>query len=823
MAGDTRSLSVLGTLTVLLGALAGGAHAEDLFLTSETVSLHQPAIKSLVEDLNGDGFPDAVVAHQDAAQIGVLLNDSSGGFLAPVTLDVGLTPVALASGDVDGDGAPDVVVVNYGTGTVSVFRNSGDGSLEKAAEVPVSGLQARAAQVADLDSDGRGEILVTDLGSSRLTVLRTDGQGGFEKHQVVDVLGNPHSLSVADFDGDGAVDAAVTVYEELGVEGRVQWFAGNGDGTLSLAGETRVGEGTAFRYSVSGDFDGDNRPDLCVLDLWQSVFLLKNRGNWSFEVVESPCCTEAERPIEVDARTWNGFILGVDHDSDGDLDVVTRVRSGNARGYRVLENDGDGSFESARTVLLDREFRVLALADFDGDGIQDGLATSTRPELLLYQGASPGRLITPETYYLSQAPTGLGLLRSLGAPPALVAYSTQTLHFLRFEENGSGEAVSMYHFLVRSFQGLVIGEFDRLPGHELALTDLARRSVVFLSVGPEGPVENGIEVTDLDAPGRMAAGDFDRDGVTDLAVLHQGRAWVTILLRPGVASQTGEDSPRETLMHDSTIRHIEVADLDGDGLLDLILAGGDDLQVLLGNGAGKFPASRLLRGDTVVRGTRAASLDGNGIPDLLVAERKKLLVGYNVLEDDPPVFSEIGLPFTVADISVGDVNGDGEPDVLLGAEELNAVALLPGAGEGVLGEPEYYRLGGPPTELALADFDRDGALDVAAASFSTQSVALLRGLQPARIGLRRGDINLDGRSDLSDAVMLLGALFLGQGSLRCPDAADSDDSGRVSLTDAIFLLLHLFRGGERPPDPGPWTCGPDPTEDTLEDCGTPCW
>jgi hypothetical protein len=654
-------------------------------------------------------------------------------------------------------------------------------------------------------------------------VLRSDGQGSVEKHQGIGVLGNPHSLSVADFDGDGAVDAAVTVYEKLGIEGHVQWFAGNGDGTLSPAGETRVEQGTAFRYSVSGDFDGDDRPDLCVLDLSQSVFLLKNSGNWSFEVMESPCCAGEEDPIEVDARTWNGFILGVDHDSDGDLDVITRVRSGDARGYRVLENDGNGSLGNARTALLDRQFRVLALADFDGDGLQDGLATRTLEELVLYRGVAPGQLIIPETYYLSQAPAGLRLLRTPGAPPELVAYGTQTLHFMQLEERESGDAVSMYQFLFRSFQGLEIGEFDRLPGPDLAITDLAKRSVVFLSVGPEGPAENGVEVAGLDAPGRLAAGDFDEDGLTDLAVLHQGRAWVTILLKPGVSPQTGGAPPQQKLVEDSTLRHIEVADLDADGHLDLILAGVDDLQVLLGDGTGGFPSRRVLLTDTLVKDTKAASLDGDGVPDLLIAERSKLLVSYNVLKQDPPVFSEIDFPFTVADISVGDIDADGRPDVLLGAEELNAVALLRGSGPGSLGMPEYNGLGVSPTEVVLADFDGDRTLDVAAAGFSSQSVAILRGLQPARIGLRRGDLNLDGRSDLSDAVMLLGALFLGQGPLDCPDAADSDDSGSVNITDAVFLLLHLFRGGEALPDPGSRACGPDPTEDTLGDCRTPCW
>ncbi len=79
---------------------------------------------------------------------------------------------------------------------------------------------------------------------------------------------------------------------------------------------------------------------------------------------------------------------------------------------------------------------------------------------------------------------------------------------------------------------------------------------------------------------------------------------------------------------------------------------------------------------------------------------------------------------------------------------------------------------------------------------------------------QRGDINADGRVDLTDPIFLLNALFLGRPQPPCGDAADADDSGRVNLTDAIYLLNHLFRGGQQPP--GPYRqCGNDPTPDNL--------
>jgi hypothetical protein len=88
---------------------------------------------------------------------------------------------------------------------------------------------------------------------------------------------------------------------------------------------------------------------------------------------------------------------------------------------------------------------------------------------------------------------------------------------------------------------------------------------------------------------------------------------------------------------------------------------------------------------------------------------------------------------------------------------------------------------------------------------------------------RRGDSNLDGGVDLSDAVFTLTALFLGGAAPVCPDAADANDDGSLDISDAISTLGHLFLGGEAPPAPGPLACGFDPTEDVLPSCSSTCF
>jgi len=83
---------------------------------------------------------------------------------------------------------------------------------------------------------------------------------------------------------------------------------------------------------------------------------------------------------------------------------------------------------------------------------------------------------------------------------------------------------------------------------------------------------------------------------------------------------------------------------------------------------------------------------------------------------------------------------------------------------------------------------------------------------------RRGDIDANGSTNLSDAIFVLLALFQSGQQPTCPDAADVDDTGVVNLSDPIYLLIHLFQAGPAVPAPGIEACGPDTTVDELADC-----
>jgi hypothetical protein len=84
----------------------------------------------------------------------------------------------------------------------------------------------------------------------------------------------------------------------------------------------------------------------------------------------------------------------------------------------------------------------------------------------------------------------------------------------------------------------------------------------------------------------------------------------------------------------------------------------------------------------------------------------------------------------------------------------------------------------------------------------------------------RGDANADVQVDISDAVTTLLALFTGGAVLPCLDAADTDDSGAIDVTDPIVLLNFLFRNGP-PPSPPFSVCSVDPSTDDELGCELP--
>ena len=114
------------------------------------------------------------------------------------------------------------------------------------------------------------------------------------------------------------------------------------------------------------------------------------------------------------------------------------------------------------------------------------------------------------------------------------------------------------------------------------------------------------------------------------------------------------------------------------------------------------------------------------------------------------------------------------------------------------------------------DCDLDGwddACEIAAGLEEDQDFDGIPDSCQGSLGFLRGDGNLDGALDISDAVFALSVLFSGQAA-GCQDALDSNDDGNADIGDSVFLLSFFFSGGAIPPPPN-GSCGSDPTPDAL--------
>ncbi len=226
----------------------------------------------LVVDLNLDGKPD--LAGVNFNQVSIMRGDGAGGFGAPVIYAAGTSPRHLVTGDFNGDGKIDLVVANMNSQNVSLMLGDGAGAFEAARNFE-AGANPAEIGVGDFNRDGKADLAVTDEGSNSVSILFGNGAAGFSAPSVNGVGVRPTGLVVADFNGDQQADLAVTNFVSQLEMGSLSVLFGNGAGnfTLPTTYEARLSPTDL----VTGDFNGDAKPDLVFVNLYShSVSLMTN-------------------------------------------------------------------------------------------------------------------------------------------------------------------------------------------------------------------------------------------------------------------------------------------------------------------------------------------------------------------------------------------------------------------------------------------------------------------------------------------------------------------------------------------------------------------
>jgi len=188
---------------------------------------------------------------------------------------------------------------------------------------------------------------------------------------------------------------------------------------------------------------------------------------------------------------------------------------------------------------------------------------------------------------------------------------------------------------------------------------------------------------------------------------------------------------------------VTVADVNGDGKPDLVVANNSTVSVLLGNGDGTFQAAVSYgTGGNGVHSVAVADVNGDGKPDLVVALNCGQNCGFGAVgvllgNGDGTFQTAVTYPsggINATSAVVEDVNGDGKPDIVVtnytsssGSGQGNVCVLL-GNGDGTFQTAVAYGVGGDnPDSVAVADVNGDGKPDIVVTNFSSDNVGVLLG------------------------------------------------------------------------------------------------
>ncbi|MBA2553539.1 MAG: VCBS repeat-containing protein [Geodermatophilaceae bacterium] len=224
------------------------------------------------------------------------------------------------------------------------------------------------------------------------------------------------------------------------------------------------------------------------------------------------------------------------------------------------------------------------------------------------------------------------------------------------------------------------------------------------------PGQNGEELGD------SVVGDFDADGVLDLAVGFETES--TLLVLRGLGD--GHLDTADSYVLAAPLETLTMADLNGDGDQDLLAVASDAgvVDVLLGGTGTGFTAAAPVAVGAFPRGLDVADLDGDGSPDFAVANRGSDTVSlrYGDATGRFPAGAELPTRPVPQDVELTDLGGDGVVDLIVGSNDdpladNGTLAVLRGSGPAQFTEIRSYETLKFINSVTAADFDEDGYLD----------------------------------------------------------------------------------------------------------------
>ena len=347
-------------------------------------------------------------------------------------------------------------------------------------QVPIPNPFATQIDVADFNGDGKPDLLVLDTSDNEATVLLGNGNGTFSPSNYFIPIGGPSvAATVGDFNGDGNMDLVLR-YNALPV---IEVLLGNGNGTFQQP--LTFATLNSPMDIVTGDFSNDGKLDLAFIDAAGEIEVMLGNGNGTF----GP-------PIAYTTAGPNaGNLVVGDFNNDGNLDLVFGRTNGT--NVRILLGNGNGTFMPPSGIATVINPTYMVAGDFNGDGNLDlAIANEVAGNVYELLGNGDGSFAAPTT--IDSIDAGLNGLAAADVTGdgelglVLTGPYTDALYVLA--GNGDGTFAMQTVALGFSPQTIAVGDFNGDGLSDLAISSRNSPTIsILLNAAPVGSASVAVE------------------------------------------------------------------------------------------------------------------------------------------------------------------------------------------------------------------------------------------------------------------------------------------------------------------------------------------